>query len=688
MSSQITPLPIPIDKEEAYDNDCENNIQDDGNDNDDVIDLDAEKEKNQQMITKLADQNANTKRNGWYMLFYLGGILIANTVINILVLNLYGTYSSIFLSLLAFIANACEWIVGDMLMSRGFGCEETNTPTLVLQYNILVFLNASSCAMQALSLFKAPNPIAISYIVITLFRNFQFLCNTIIMMFIGWRYLKNPNARRHKDAIIRLYVVVFLFMVSAYGYDAGSAFPSDLARILWILISLGTAFTNGAWALMYDTYYELIHDVDYSNDVAVGIVMILLYTTAIVGGPFMLDVIRLITSGLWLILYVILFICIFYGCMFFGATRYLSHEHAAAAMFCVQLLINFLLDFIFINSESNSYEFWVLLFITTVAHAIKNLGWVEDISEWIRLKARYSKTVRQIIEKVSNLMYEFGFVKIKPSWTALGMQKISTFESFIFLCKVQGEIVQMITPIIVILALVIDMLFTTYIGGRGSISYGMVNKDRWSALFVYAITFSLKVAAFMITRGILECKSHRLTRILEALQDGDSKKSGEELLAEIEYAKSRLRIIRLYGISFLVNSKDNVGALSEVSTVDGGVEDREGLYGRIGGPAIGVLQEDGDDGDIELNPGNGSSTGPGAGTGSGSDKKAVGFGDQSQKVTAEYSNNDIFDRPTDVFYRYVQRNFFFLLMISVSFCYYTYLGVMLNRFRYDADGNL
>jgi len=87
-----------------------------------------------------------------------------------------------------------------------------------------------------------------------------------------------------------------------------------------------------------------------------------------------------------------------------------------------------------------------------------------------------------------------------------------------FLIKTQGEIVQMITPVILILALLIDILFVNLFSGQGTFTIGLTRTERAYALLVYVVTFGTKVIFYMISRSVLKYKRNCFTEQLTALK--------------------------------------------------------------------------------------------------------------------------------------------------------------------------
>ena len=47
--------------------------------------------------------------------------------------------------------------------------------------------------------------------------------------------------------------------------------------------------------------------------------------------------------------------------------------------------------------------------------------------------------------------------------------------------------------------------------------------------------------------------------------------------------------------------------------------------------------------------------------------------------------HDVFGKPTHVFYTYLHRNTWFFVLTTISFCYYTYLGVTMLRYSAELE---
>ena len=242
-----------------------------------------------------------------------------------------------------------------------------------------------------------------------------------------------------------------------------------------------------------------------------------------------------------------------------GADRYMDGESYAAITFGAQLMISFILEILFISSSLTTIDFWSVLLVTTIYHSVRNMGYMEDVLEWFKIRYTDS-TLHQIMESIYTCMDYRMWASTQAKHESKVSQgngdgKDKSFNNLriMFLIKTQGEIVQMITPVILILALLIDILFVNLFSGQGTFT----RTERAYALLVYVVTFGTKVIFYMISRSVLKYKRNCFTEQLTALKCIDS--SGLEGLhkhdheSKIEFVSMRLQITKVYLMSLLLN---------------------------------------------------------------------------------------------------------------------------------------
>lgn len=222
-------------------------------------------------------------------------------------------------------------------------------------------------------------------------------------------------------------------------------------------------------------------------------------------------------------------------------------ESYAAVVFGAQKMISFILEIIFLSSSLTTIDFWSVLFVTTMYHSIRNMGYMEDVLEWF--KVRYvDSAMHRMLESCCTCMDYRMWTSSQKKHEIEGIKKGSASNDLriMFLINFQGEIVQMITPFILILALLVDIMFVNLFGGQGTFTIGLTRTHRAYALLVYVVTFGTKVVFYLISRAVLKYKHNAFTEQLAHLKSIDSSFMDEahkhDLDTKIQYVAIRLQI--------------------------------------------------------------------------------------------------------------------------------------------------
>lgn len=243
------------------------------------------------------------------------------------------------------------------------------------------------------------------------------------------------------------------------------------------------------------------------------------------------------------------------------AGRYVKGHYYAALMFGAQLFLSFLLEIIYVTSSLWDSGFWAFLLLTSLYHSLRNMGYVEDILEWFRIRYQDSliynafETCYYILDY---RMWTSGHASNVPENSTTSTRLVTARDDIriMFLIKTQGDLLEMGTPLMLLAALLVDVLFVDYLGGTGTFTIGFTRTARAHAFLIYIVTFSAKVVTYILSATVLQYKRRVLTQQLMQMKSIETSHYNDSQLREykskLRYVTVRVQIAKVYLMSLLL----------------------------------------------------------------------------------------------------------------------------------------
>ena len=398
---------------------------------------------------------------------------------------------------------------------------------------------------------------------------FVFSCaSNFFLISVYWpdeKYLKTYTA------VFRLVITTMSICGMAFiNYMTVKGRPTATGQL--VMFSLWTI-----WLFVVDHFFNKCK-YDLSHDLAMTVLASKYFTAFIIGSTILVystndDESESGTASIFNVIRLTIFFAITNGVGSGAISRFVYGNNYAAMMFGVQMYVNFSLDILFVSSDLLYSDFWIVLLWTSGYHVFRNTGKVEDISEWFRI--RYGSTC---MHSLAHWCCTCGaddveILKEKHRREAiLNRQQKAEEDSKMLMMKTQGELLQLLTPCVLMLMVIVDVVFVEAGLGNGSITVGMSRSRRPYAIGVFFLTFIFKYGGVVLSREMLLSKRRNLT---EQIKQHKNIPGNDKAMDKISTEMDVLEAGQAVG-------PEKVG-YGDVVAFGGGVEDEDGVAGGDGG---------------------------------------------------------------------------------------------------------
>jgi len=351
-----------------------------------------------------------------------------------------------------------------------------------------------------------------------------------------------------------LFAIQLVLLVVRYGSAIDS--ENSKAKVFNVLLFYSTIIG----IVFVDSFCEIFLHSDFSMDMAAsfglmfvvgGIIIAMIVVVRIIAPPSATGRMRPQQAFAMFVLGGVSYVAISTG-----AYRCYNFKNLFAAyVFTVHVSFNFGLEFVFINANVTSSDFWGVLLVTALFYAVRNTGYFEDIVEWFNI--RYSENpIRRALVSMYGLLQEQMW-QVHKEKAERPVREIKDAEMRImFILKTQSEITMLLSPFVIIVAVLIDMVFVNFFDGVGTVTYSLSSADRNMTLLVFLIISFVKTLVYVFSRSVLNWKRNRLIRQLLELESVSvevmSPLQLERHTSVVEYVTTRIDINRVYLMSLLL----------------------------------------------------------------------------------------------------------------------------------------